>query len=176
LSTVRRIAKNTTVLLTAQGISLLLLLFYAMYAARYLGPANYGIINFAIAFTGIFSILADFGLQQITVRDVSRNKALALKYITNVSLLKLILAIVTYGLIALTINLLGYPLETVQVVYLIGLSVVFSAMSGVVYAITQAYERMELQAIGQIIGALISVCLVIVAVKFQWSQIGRAHV
>jgi O-antigen/teichoic acid export membrane protein len=142
-----------------------------MYAARYLGPANYGIINFAIAFTGIFSILADFGLQQITVRDVSKNKALALKYITNVSLLKLILAIVTYGLIALTVNLLGYPLETVQVVYLLGLSVVFSAISAVMFAISQAYERMELQAIGQIISTLISVCVAIVAVKCQWSLV-----
>jgi O-antigen/teichoic acid export membrane protein len=115
--------------------------------------------------------LADFGLQQITVRDVSRNKALALKYLTNVSLLKVILAIVTYGLIALTINLLGYPLETVQVVYLIGLSVVFSSMSQLMYAITQAFERMELQAIGQIVNTLILVCGVVVAVKYQWSLV-----
>lgn len=171
MSTVRRIARNTTVLLVAQVISYLLGFFYMMYSARYLGPANYGIITFAIAFTGIFSILADFGLQQITIRDVSRDKALALKYIINLSLLKVILAIVTYGLIALTINLLNYPRETIQVVYVIGLYVVFSSMSQFFYGIFQAFERMGLQAIGQIINVLILLCGVIVAIKYQWSLV-----
>ena len=171
MSVVRRLAKNAAVLLTAQVISYLLAFFYTIYAARYLGPANYGIINFAVAFNGIFSILADFGLQQITVRDVSRNKELALKYITNVSLLKVIMIIITYGLIAFTINHLGYPLETIVVVYIIGLSVAFSAMSQFFYGIFQAFEKMELQGIGQIVNALIMLSGVIIAVKYQWSLV-----
>lgn len=73
MSTVRRIAKNAAALIIAQGISYLLALIYMMYWARYLGQANYGIIIFAVAFTGIFAVLADFGLQQLTVREISRN-------------------------------------------------------------------------------------------------------
>jgi len=62
MSTVRRIAKNTSVLLVAQVASYLLAFFYIMYAARYLGPTSFGILSFALAFTGIFAAFGDLGL------------------------------------------------------------------------------------------------------------------
>jgi O-antigen/teichoic acid export membrane protein len=45
MSTVQRIAKNTTALLVAQGASYLLAFFYMMYTARYLGAAGFGILS-----------------------------------------------------------------------------------------------------------------------------------
>ncbi|KAF5432375.1 Membrane protein involved in the export of O-antigen and teichoic acid [Candidatus Methanophagaceae archaeon] len=51
-----------------------------MYTARYLGAAGFGILSFALAFTGIFGVFADLGLRQLTVRDVARDKTLASKY------------------------------------------------------------------------------------------------
>jgi hypothetical protein len=44
--------------------------------------------------------------------------------------MKVILVIITFGLIALTINLLGYPEQTLKVVYLVAFSVIFGAFSG----------------------------------------------
>jgi O-antigen/teichoic acid export membrane protein len=67
MSTVRRIAKNTPALLVAQVASYLLGFFYVMYAARYLGAAGFGILSFALAFTGIFAVFGDLGLQPLTV-------------------------------------------------------------------------------------------------------------
>lgn len=49
MSTVQRITKNTAVLLVAQVASYLLAFFYMMYTARYLGPAGFGILSFALA-------------------------------------------------------------------------------------------------------------------------------
>jgi hypothetical protein len=100
-----------------------------MYAARYLAPANFGILSFAIAFTGIFAIFGDFGLQPLMVREIARDRTIAPKYLANVSLMKVMLVAVAFGLIALTINLIGYPEETINVVYLFGLSFVFQASS-----------------------------------------------
>src|SRR4030043_166433 len=117
MSTIQRIARNTTALLVAQVASYLLSFFYMMYAARPLAPANFGILSFAIAFTGIFAIFGDFGLQSLMVREIARDRTVAPKYLANVSLMKVILVAVAYGLIALTINLMGYPEETVNVVY-----------------------------------------------------------
>ena len=129
MSTVQRIAKNTTVLLVAQVASYLLAFFYMMYTARYLGPASFGILSFAAAFTGIFSVFGDLGLSTLITREVARDKSLAPKYLANVSLMKVILVAITFGLIALTINLMSYPEETIKAVYLIALSVIFTAFT-----------------------------------------------
>ena len=114
-----------------------------MYTARYLGAAGFGILSFALAFTGIFGVFSDLGLSTLTVREVARDKTLASKYLGNITVMKIILVIITFGLIAITINLLGYPEQTIKVVYLVALSVIFKAFSGMFYSISQAYEKME---------------------------------
>jgi len=175
MSTVQRIAKNTTVLMIAQVASYLLSFFYMMYTARYLGVASFGILAFASAFTGIFTVLGDIGLQPLTTREVARNKSLAPKYLANVTLMKIILVIITFGLIALTINLMGYPQETIKVVYLLGLNVVLAAFTQMFYAIFQAFERMEFQAMGQILSAALILGGVIFAIKHSFNVIGFAY-
>jgi O-antigen/teichoic acid export membrane protein len=174
MSTVQRIARNTTVLFVAQVASYLLSFFYMMYAARYLAPANFGILSFALAFTGIFAIFGDFGLCSLTVREVARDKSLAPKYLANVSLMKIILAVITFGLIALTINLMGYPEETIKVVYLLALVVIFGAFTQMFYSIFQAFERMEFQAIGQMLNAALLLGGVMFAIKHGFSVVGFA--
>ena len=143
MNTVQRIAKNTGVLLVSQIASYILGFFYIMYTARYLGAAGFGILSFALAFTGIFGVFSDLGLSTLTVREVARDKSLASKYLGNIAVMKVILVIITFGLIALTINLLGYPEQTIKVVCLVALSIIFSAFSGMFYSIFQAYEKME---------------------------------
>jgi len=174
MSTVQRIAKNTAVLLIAQAASYILAFFYMMYAARYLSAAGFGILSFALAFTGIFGVLADLGLSSLTIREVARDKSLALKYLANVSLMKIILVAMTFSLIALTANLMGYPEETITVVYLLGLYVVLVAFTQMFYSIFQAFERMEFQAIGQMLSAALILGGVIFAIKHGFNVIGFA--
>ena len=129
MNIVQRIAKNTVVTIIAGIVSGIIGFFFIMYVARYLGAEGFGILSFALAFTGIFGLLTDIGLSPLTIREVARNRSLAKKYLGNIAVLKTILVIVTFGLIALSINLLGYPQQTITVVYLIALSVVFNAFS-----------------------------------------------
>ena len=174
MSTVQKIAKNTIALLVSQVASYLLAFFYMMYTARYLGPASFGILSFALAFTGIFAVFGDFGLQSLTIREVARDKSLAPKYLANISLMKIILVAITFGLIALTINLMGYPEETITVVYLLGLSVIFTAFTQMFYSIFQAFERMEFQGIGQMLNAALVLCGTIFAIKYGFGVVGFA--
>ena len=81
MNTVQRIAKNTGVLLISQIASYIIGFFIIMYTARYLGAEGFGILSFALAFTGIFVVFADVGLRQLTVREVARDKSLAGKYL-----------------------------------------------------------------------------------------------
>lgn len=41
-----------------------------VYVARKLGPDNFGILNYAISFAAIFSILVNLGLDQILIREL----------------------------------------------------------------------------------------------------------
>ena len=153
MNTVQRIAKNTGVLLISQIASYIIGFFFIMYTARYLGAEGFGILSFALAFTGIFGVFSDLGLSTLTVREVARDKSLAGKYLGNVAVMKIFLVIITFGLIALTINLLGYPEQTITVVYLVALSIIFSAFSGMFYSVFQAYEKMEYVSVGRILSS-----------------------
>jgi len=174
MNIVQRIAKNTGVLLLSQIVSYILGFFYVMYAARYLGAEGFGILSFALAFTGIFGVFTDLGLRPLTVREVARNKSLAPKYLANVSAMKIILVSITFGLVALVINLLGYPKQTIKVVYLIALSVIFTAFSQMFYSIFQAFEKMEYQSLGQILNSALMLSGAIFAIKQGFSVIGFA--
>jgi len=174
MSTVQRIARNTAVLLTAQAAGYLLAFFYMMYAARYLGPASFGILSFALAFTVIFAVFGDLGLRPLTVREVARDKSLAPRYLANIALMKIVLVGITFGLIALTINLLGYPAETIKVVYLLAFFVIFQAFIQMFYSIFQAFERMEFQAIGQMLNGALLLGGVIFAIRHGFSVVGFA--
>ncbi len=48
-------------------------LFVSVWVARYLGPEEFGHLNYAIAFVGLFAALAVLGLDGIVVRNIVRN-------------------------------------------------------------------------------------------------------
>lgn len=176
MSTVRRIAKNTSVLLIAQIVSLVLGFFFTLYTARYLGAAGFGVLSFALAFTGMFAVLTDLGLGTLTTREIARDKSVTDTYFGNIVLMKTVLVVITFGLIALIVNLLGYPLETIHVVYLIGLSVIFTAFTGMVNSIFQALEKMEFQSVGAILNGSLLLFGALLAIKQGFGVIQFAFV
>jgi O-antigen/teichoic acid export membrane protein len=174
MSSVQRIARNTTVLLVANVASFALGFFFTMYVARYLGAEGFGVLAFALAFTAVFGVLTDIGLQPLMVREIARDEALARKYIANVSALKILLVTITFGLIALVINLMDYPAETIKVVYLMALSVVFNAFSTMLYGVFRAYERMEFEALGQVLSSALVLSGAFYAMSHDFSVVGFA--
>ncbi|MBE3114353.1 MAG: flippase, partial [Actinobacteria bacterium] len=176
MNTVQRIAKNSLVLLASNIISNILGFFYVMYIARYLGAEGFGILSFVLAFTGIFSVFSDLGLSPLTVREVARDRSLVGKYLGNITVIKIILVIITFGLIAITINLLGYPKQTIIVVYFLALSVIFSSFSNIFNSIFQAYEKMEYQSIEQILSSILMLSGALFAISHGFSVIGFAFI
>ena len=59
--------------MAAQLASFVLFFFSGVYTARFLGPAGFGILSFAIGFTALFAFLPDLGLSVLTVRQVARD-------------------------------------------------------------------------------------------------------
>ena len=160
------IAKNIGILFLSQIVTIILGFLYIVYIARYLGTSSFGILSFALAFTGIIAVLADIGLNLLTVREVSRDKSLAGKYLGNTIAIKIILALITLSLIYLVVSIVKYPHETVIVVYLIGFSVIFGSFSGIFTSIFQANEKMEYQSYGQIINSILMFAGVLIVIYY----------
>jgi len=52
---------------------------------RILGAANYGIISFAMVFTGLFGLLTNLGTNELLIREVARDRSLGSKYVKTSS-------------------------------------------------------------------------------------------
>ena len=151
MNTVKRIFKNTSILFIAQIVNYILAFFYTIYLARYLGVSDFGILTFGISFTTIMGVTADLGLSILAVREIARDKSISSSYTGNLIVIKLVLSSITMGLIALFMNLFNYPSQTIQVVYLLGLWIIFTSFTQLFYSVFQAYEKMEYQSIGTIL-------------------------
>lgn len=174
MSSVRGIAKNMGVLLISQIISYILGFFYFIYMARYLGAEGFGILSFALAFTGILGILLDLGLNSLMVREIAKDYSLREKYLGNISIIKLILSFVTLIIIIISINLLNYSHLVINVVYLIGLYIIFNTFTLMFYSIFQAYEKLEYRSIGDILNSVLMFLGVIIAIYLGANVFGFA--
>ncbi|MFZ2979126.1 MAG: oligosaccharide flippase family protein, partial [Candidatus Magasanikiibacteriota bacterium] len=61
----QRYFKNTSWLFFSRIFILVLAFFISAYVARYLGPEEYGILNYIISFVGLFSFIPNLGMNNI---------------------------------------------------------------------------------------------------------------
>ena len=176
MNTVKTIAKNTGVLTISHVITSILGFFLLIYTARYFGEVEFGKYRFAMSFTALFAIFANLGINNYVIREIARNKELTNEYLTNVSLIKLLLSFIAFGLIVLTINLMDYPEDTTYAVYLFGIYMILTSFALTFRAIFQAYERMEYDAVVIVIEQIILFALVLFVLFSGYGLIELAHV
>jgi O-antigen/teichoic acid export membrane protein len=66
----KRYFANMSWMFGGQMFSLLVSFFIGAWVARYLGPENYGILSYSIAFVGIFGFIASLGVDGILNREL----------------------------------------------------------------------------------------------------------
>jgi O-antigen/teichoic acid export membrane protein len=66
----RRYFKNTGWMFFGQMFSLLVSFFIGAWLARYLGPENYGVLSYAVAFVGLFAFISSLGVDGILNREL----------------------------------------------------------------------------------------------------------
>jgi len=81
------------------GVGLLI----GVWIARYLGPEQFGLLNFTAALIGLFGALAAMGLQGIVVRDIVQNPACREDTLGSAALLQLLGGAAAYTLLLATV-------------------------------------------------------------------------
>lgn len=176
LNVVRRIAKNTIVLMAAGIVSGILGFLSTMYAARYLGVTAFGVLSFAMAFAEIFIVFSDLGLNTLIVRDVAKDRSLARKYMGNILVLKSILIVLSFGFIVFILHILHYPQRTIHVVYLIVLSLIWTTFRKMFNSIFRAFEKMEYISMGDILNSLLLFLGILFAIHSKFHVVGFAFI
>ncbi|WP_288591731.1 flippase [uncultured Victivallis sp.] len=155
---VRRYGANTLWLMAEKVIRLAVGFSVGVYVARFLGPAQYGLLNYAISFVALFSIFCSLGLDVILVRELVRfpkltDMLLGTSFLLKVCGFVVMSAAVGVGLMFLAdveskfliwIILSGYFFQTFQVLDFYFQSCVLSkyvAISQMLALLTTAWGR-----------------------------------
>ena len=70
----QKIYSNLFWSLNGKIVNLLGSLFVGILVTRYLGPEQFGLMNYVISYVMLFQILASFGLDSIEIREEARSK------------------------------------------------------------------------------------------------------
>ena len=164
MSDVQRVAKNTFALFIAQIISSILSIFLGIFIARYLGDVALGKYSFAYTFVVFFSIFLDIGYSTLLIREVARDKSKANKYVSNLLSFRAISALIVFVFVVITINLMGYPSDTKNIVYLFAVYLFMESFSSIYKVTFRAFERMEYESGITILYNIIRVSLALVVI------------
>ena len=161
----RKIAYNTIISAGARIIGLVLSLVVIGFITRYLGQDGFGYYSTILAFLFFFTVLADLGLYSICLCEISRPQADERKIASNAFTLRFFAGLFIFILSPLIIYLFPYPIE-VKFGVLIG-AVGFWIMSNqqVLIGIFQKHLRMDKVAIGELVGRLVQLGLVVFFIK-----------
>lgn len=119
-------SKNAMWLIGGRVAQMVLSLFVGILTARYLGPANYGLINYGAAYVVFFTALCNLGLNSVIIKDFVDNpdeqgeaigSALAMRFVSSILSLVMI-----WGIVSIVDK--GEPL-TIAVVVLCSLGAIF---------------------------------------------------
>lgn len=143
MNAIKRIAKNTGVMLIGNNALKIISILLVFFIARYLGDAEYGKFSFVLSFTGLFFIFMDLGTRILIVREIAQNKKKAPKIVSNVLLLKVFTSFIVYLIIIAVAVILKYENDLIFAIGLAAIGIVFDSLSVTIESIFQSYERME---------------------------------
>ena len=169
--TARRITTNFISLITAEIISRILQFIIFVYLARTLGKDNFGIFSFGLAFALLVMVIVDFGLNQLFIREISRNKKLASKYLFNGIVIKIFLAIFAMLFAYLFLNIMNYSSEVKTVAYIMLLFALIQSFNELNFSIFRAFERMYYEMGTKIFRMLILISLIFYLIKNNYGFI-----
>lgn len=143
----RRYFANTSWMFAEQILRMVAALVVGIWVARYLGPEQFGVFSYAIAFASIFSSIAKLGLDGIVVRDLVREPDQRDLYLGTAFWLKLGGALVMLGAVALTMQLTTN--NRTENLY------IFIIASGTIF---QSFEVVDFYFQSRILSKFVSIC------------------
>lgn len=125
-----RFIKNTSWIVGANIVQMILSFVIGMISARYLGPSNYGIINYVAAVVAFFTSIASLGMEGILVNEFTNNEYSNEEILGTSLLLGLISSSLSSIVIVVLVgSLKQWDITMVIVAFLQSLTLIFKAFN-----------------------------------------------
>lgn len=165
------VAKNTS-FLTAASIGQKIISFvYFTIIARLIGVENTGVYFFALTFTSIFAVVADFGLSAVLTREMSKSPEKTNDIFATAFTGKLIFGAVAFLLTIFFVNVFQYSAVIKSLVYLAGLTMWFDNIHSLFYAVFRAKRNLKFESFGIVGSQFITMAVGTLALLNHWSLI-----
>jgi len=143
MSIFRRLTRNAgLVLFAGVGTKVFSFVFIA-YAARVLGPRDFGIYALINTIAFLFPIFANMGIGPMAIREMARDKARIDVMFNHIISVRMALVIVFYPLLIGVVNLVGFSHEVRVLVYITGVSAIVSTLSHTFNIVYVAREKFK---------------------------------
>ena len=144
-----KLAANFLVLSGGEAISKTLSFLSFTYLARVLGPDTFGFIEFALAVTLFFNIVADGGFHLFGAREIAKDEKNAGNLVFHIVIIRCFLAISAFLLLLLFVAVTNKSSQEKQLLMLYGLTLF--GTPGLLLYLFQGLERMHWVAISSVI-------------------------
>lgn len=166
-NTGHRVVRNALFGVFSQALGGGLFFLVAILIARHLGPEGYGPFSFIFAFVAVIHMVADFGLTQILVREISRNKQKLDEILGAVVPLVTFFAAVGFGIIIVAVGFLSLTEDAAHAMYIMGASVLVTFHAAVYGSVSRAYEQMGINAVVLILQRVVLYVLTLLALYYN---------
>ena len=174
MNTHRRITANFLSLVFSEFASKTIQLLVFVYLARALGKGGFGIFSFGLAFGLLAAILTDFGLNSLLIRDISRNRKDAGKYLSNAVMVKIFLGLATILLAYIVLELMGYDKESKIIAYIMLAFAILQTFTELYSSIFRAFERMHYDAFIKVLRMVVLSTMAFYSLKINVSLIAAS--
>lgn len=124
-------------------------LFIGIWVARYLGPEQFGLFSYVLAFTAIFGGIAKLGLDGIMVRELVNHPENRDTYLGTAFWLKILSAFIAMSIIAAIVPFTSNNTITNLFIFIIAAGLVF-----------QSFEVVEFYFQSQVLAKIVAICKV----------------
>lgn len=173
----RKVVSNVYWAVLGKVVNIISGLLVGIMVARYLGPDQFGLMNYVISYVTLFSILASFGLDNIEVRELARNPQQRDAIMGTSFLLRLGFAVATMGLISLTLWRFESDRYTVAMVLVYSVMLVLSSLNVIRNYFTSIILNeyvVKTEISRTVVGALIKVVLLLFHCSLTWFIVASA--
>lgn len=137
-------------------------LFVGILVARYLGPKNYGIMNYVNSYVALFSVISSFGLDNIEIRELSKNHDNRNDILGTCIVTRLLLSVLTIFLINLSLLFFDTDSFTAKMIFFYSFTLIpssFNVVRNYFTSIVKNREVVKTEILRTLIFAIVKILL-----------------
>ncbi len=163
----RKIALNTIISAAARVVGTALALVTIGLITRYLTKTEWGEYSIMLTFGGIFAVLAEGGLYQLMVREISKDGVNEEEVASNIFTIRLLFGLFIFALAPLISLLFPYSAQARWGIVVGMVGFWFLSGSQVTMGIFQKYLRMEKVALAELAGRVAQLILIFLFIRWR---------